>query len=211
MCRRWLATTAILHLTARGSAGCWCAATLRPASWPSTTAGRPARCRWPPWSGSPDAAGPSRNASRPPRPGRPGPASGPPLALLVPLDHPGHGRPRLPGRGRRYRPGPPPTAVRADQLDVQRGSASPRGAAHRPAGELGHRLRWSDWRRRHQARARTCHYRRQATRHERPNCGSDALPCHEDNRIMGRWPCREGPLLPGHDHGRSRRRDLMPP
>jgi len=32
----------------------------------------------------------------------------------------------------------------------------------RPAGDLGHRLRWSVWRRRHQARARTCHYRRQA-------------------------------------------------
>jgi hypothetical protein len=32
----------------------------------------------------------------------------------------------------------------------------------RPAGDLGHRLRWSTWRRRHQARARTCHYRRQA-------------------------------------------------
>ena len=32
----------------------------------------------------------------------------------------------------------------------------------RPAGDLGHRLRWSAWRRRHQARARTCHYRRQA-------------------------------------------------
>jgi hypothetical protein len=34
--------------------------------------------------------------------------------------------------------------------------------AARPAGDLGHRLRWSVWRRRHQARARTCHYRRQA-------------------------------------------------
>jgi hypothetical protein len=32
----------------------------------------------------------------------------------------------------------------------------------RPAGDLGHRLRWSVWRRRHQARARTCHYRQQA-------------------------------------------------
>jgi DDE superfamily endonuclease len=31
-----------------------------------------------------------------------------------------------------------------------------------PAGDVGHRLRWSLWRRRHQARARTCHYRRQA-------------------------------------------------
>jgi hypothetical protein len=32
----------------------------------------------------------------------------------------------------------------------------------RPTGDRGHRLRWSLWRRRHQARARTCHYRRQA-------------------------------------------------
>jgi hypothetical protein len=32
----------------------------------------------------------------------------------------------------------------------------------RPAGDLRHRWRWSVWRRRHQARARTCHYRRQA-------------------------------------------------
>ena len=31
-----------------------------------------------------------------------------------------------------------------------------------PARDIGHRLRWSLWRRRHQARARTCHYRRQA-------------------------------------------------
>jgi len=32
----------------------------------------------------------------------------------------------------------------------------------RPVTDLGHRLRWSVWRRRHQARARTYHYRRQA-------------------------------------------------
>jgi SRSO17 transposase len=32
----------------------------------------------------------------------------------------------------------------------------------RPVTDLGHRLRWSMWRRRHQARARTCHYQRQA-------------------------------------------------
>jgi SRSO17 transposase len=44
-------TTAILHLAARGSAGCWCAATSGPVSWPSTTAGHPTRSRWPPWSG----------------------------------------------------------------------------------------------------------------------------------------------------------------
>jgi hypothetical protein len=28
--------------------------------------------------------------------------------------------------------------------------------------DTSHRLRWSAWRRRHQARARACHYRRQA-------------------------------------------------
>ena len=33
----------------------------------------------------------------------------------------------------------------------------------RPAADLGHRLRWSVWRRRHQHRARTCHYQRLAT------------------------------------------------
>jgi hypothetical protein len=32
----------------------------------------------------------------------------------------------------------------------------------RPAADLGHRLRWSAWRRRQQARARACHCRRQA-------------------------------------------------
>jgi hypothetical protein len=32
----------------------------------------------------------------------------------------------------------------------------------RPTGDLDHRVRWSVWRRRHQVRARSCHYRRQA-------------------------------------------------
>jgi SRSO17 transposase len=32
----------------------------------------------------------------------------------------------------------------------------------RPRNDHGHRLRWSAWRRRHQASARACHYRRQA-------------------------------------------------
>jgi SRSO17 transposase len=31
-----------------------------------------------------------------------------------------------------------------------------------PVADTAHRLRWSTWRRRHQARARACHYRRQA-------------------------------------------------
>jgi SRSO17 transposase len=33
-----------------------------------------------------------------------------------------------------------------------------------PVADRGHRLRWSWWRRRHQARARACYYRRQANR-----------------------------------------------
>jgi hypothetical protein len=33
-----------------------------------------------------------------------------------------------------------------------------------PIAEIDHRLRWSWWRRRHQARARACNYRRQANR-----------------------------------------------
>jgi SRSO17 transposase len=38
------------------------------------------------------------------------------------------------------------------------------GLLAQPAGGRDHRLRWSTWRRRHQARARTSHYRRQAAR-----------------------------------------------
>jgi hypothetical protein len=33
-----------------------------------------------------------------------------------------------------------------------------------PARGQAHRTHWSNWRRRHQYHARTCHYRRQATR-----------------------------------------------
>jgi hypothetical protein len=32
-----------------------------------------------------------------------------------------------------------------------------------PGRDAGHSLRWSHWRRRHQHRARTCHYQRQIT------------------------------------------------
>ena len=33
-----------------------------------------------------------------------------------------------------------------------------------PARDTGYRLRWSRWRRRHQHRARACHYQRQSMR-----------------------------------------------
>jgi hypothetical protein len=45
----------------------------------------------------------------------------------------------------------------SDPLDALLG----RGA---DLGDRGDRLRWSVWRRQHPARARTCHYRRQAAR-----------------------------------------------
>jgi hypothetical protein len=90
----------------------------------------PARCSWPPSSGSLAAA--DHRGALPDRqgPGRPGSASGPPLALLVSLDHPGHGCPRRPRGARGHRPHPAPTTDRADQLDLQRGPAPVRGAAH---------------------------------------------------------------------------------
>ena len=84
------------------------------------------------------------------------------LALLVPLDHPGHARPRLPrGAAATYRARHPPPAglISLTCNEVQHLFAT---LVARPASDLGHRLRWSLWRRRHQARARTCHYQRQA-------------------------------------------------
>jgi hypothetical protein len=53
----------------------------------------------------------------------------------------------------------PPGAIELTCNEIQHLFAA---LVARPAGDLGHRLRWSAWRRRHQARARTCHYRRQA-------------------------------------------------
>ncbi|WP_392756905.1 hypothetical protein [Streptomyces sp. LN590] len=51
--------------------------------------------------------------------------------------------------------------IRADEHrdcnEIQRLFAMP---AASPNGQRDHRLRWSLWRRRHQARARDCHYRR---------------------------------------------------
>jgi SRSO17 transposase len=54
---------------------------------------------------------------------------------------------------------PPPGLVGLTCNEVQHLYAA---LVARPAADAAHRLRWSVWRRRHQARARTCHYRRQA-------------------------------------------------
>jgi DDE superfamily endonuclease len=76
--------------------------------------------RWTIEERSPDRQGPLWSGS----------ASGPSPALLVPLDHPGHGRPRRPGGARGHPPSPAPATFRADQLDLQRGPAPARDAAH---------------------------------------------------------------------------------
>jgi SRSO17 transposase len=53
----------------------------------------------------------------------------------------------------------PPGAIQLTCNEIQHLFAALVAA---PAGDPGHRLRWSWWRRRRQARARACHYRRQA-------------------------------------------------
>ena len=50
----------------------------------------------------------------------------------------------------------------ADQPDLQPAAAPVAALLARPAADPAHRLRWSLWRRRQQARA--CHYHRQANR-----------------------------------------------
>jgi hypothetical protein len=93
---------------------------------------------------SPDPAGGSGQGRRaaldhpralPDRPGpvRPGPAPGPPLALLVPLGDLGHGCPRLPGRCRPGRAWPLSHVTRADRTVLQPGQPSIRRPG-RPAG-----------------------------------------------------------------------------
>jgi hypothetical protein len=59
---------------------------------------------------------------------------------------------RLGGRRRAPAPG---------RARLPASAASPR-ALISPVYDLTHRLHWSHWRRRHQARARQCHYKQQA-------------------------------------------------
>src|SRR6266540_5337131 len=56
-------------------------------------------------------------------------------------------------------PPPPPGLIRLTCNELQHLFAA---LVIQPVADAAHRLRWSLWRRRHQARARTCHYRRQA-------------------------------------------------
>ena len=60
----------------------------------------------------------------------------------------------------RVRHPPPDGLIALSSNELQRLFAA---LVVRPLRNAPHRLRWSAWRRRHQARARTCHYQRQAT------------------------------------------------
>jgi hypothetical protein len=123
----------------------------------------PGRCPWPPWSGPPGSGGGSRRPSSLARACAAWTASTPPLDLLVSrmtlatvalaflvaaatLD-----------RGRH------PTPAGLIPLTCNELQHLFAALVIRPAADLGHRLHWSVWRRRHQHRARTCHYQRQAT------------------------------------------------
>jgi hypothetical protein len=93
---------------------------------------------------------------------RPGPAPGPPLALLVPVGDPGHAGVCVLGGGRGQRARPPPVGlIPLTCNEIQHLFATLVAA---PVAATGHWLRWSWWRRRQQAHARACHYRQQANR-----------------------------------------------
>ncbi|MEV7939959.1 transposase [Kitasatospora sp. NPDC088264] len=107
---------------------------------------------------------------------RPGPVRGPTLRGLVPAHHTRHARPRVPGHHRQ--PGTrkggterdTPDLVDLTPAEIRRLLATePR---HR-APHRSHAMRWSRWRRRHQARARRCHY----TRRGHPLAGRGGQDC----------------------------------
>jgi hypothetical protein len=92
----------------------------------------------------------------------PRPASGPPLALLVSLGDLAmlaYALLVVAAVTEHARHPAPPGVIQLTCNEIQHLFAA---LVCRPAGDHAHRLRWSWWRRRQQARARACHYRRQA-------------------------------------------------
>jgi hypothetical protein len=156
-------TLAGVTLQTPGSAGCWCAAAAPPASWPTTTAGRPAP---PPLAVLVTVAG--RRWSIEERIKTSKGLCGldahqvrrwrswyrwATLALLA------HASLVVAALTSATRHPPPLELIPLTCNELQHLVAA---LLARPAADPAHRLRWSVWRRRQQARARTCHYRRQA-------------------------------------------------
>jgi hypothetical protein len=84
------------------------------------------------------------------------------LALLVPVDHLAmlaYAFLVVVVRTKRTQHPPPPGVIALTGNEIAHLFTA---LVLRPAGDALHRLRWSWWRRRHQARARASHYRRQA-------------------------------------------------
>ena len=93
---------------------------------------------------------------------RPGPVPSPPLRRLVPARHPGHAGARLPGRHGGDRPKSPGSGLIPVTLgEVRRLLAHLTTTIPTRAAAWA----WSDWRRRHQHRARTSHYQRRQVIH----------------------------------------------
>ena len=96
---------------------------------------------------------------------RSGPTPGPDLDLLAPLDHPGScsptpswsSSPPPNDKGHQHRTGLIPLTINEFRRLFD-------AILLRPAHTLTHRLKWSQWRRRRQAQACACHYRRRAQR-----------------------------------------------
>jgi SRSO17 transposase len=146
-----------------GSAGCWCAAACAPGSWPPTPVPAPPGCRWSPCSGWPGPAGRWRRRLQ----------AGKGLCGLdshqvrrwrswyrwVTLAMLAYAFLVVAAATQRARHPPPLGLIPLTCNEVRH-----LFAALVPARvtDTSHRLRWSAWRRRHQARARACHYRRQA-------------------------------------------------
>ena len=138
----------------RASTSCWSGAPSAPASWRSIAPTHHDRQSWPHWWESPAAVGRSKKRSSPARSSPPWtntrPAPGPPgaagrcwpcsLTLLTVMAATG------------------PTRHTNDGLiTLTRNEIRRPQPLRRPVGEILHRLHWSRWRRRHQARAHACH------------------------------------------------------
>ena len=99
--------------------------------------------------------------------GRPRPVRGPLLDRLAPPRHPRHAGARLPRRaaqGRRRGTSPRPTWRPSSSRSPSRSCAACSGiSSGRTVPDIAAVLAWSRWRRRHQQRARRCHWQRRTS------------------------------------------------
>ena len=173
-----------------------------PTTWPSTSPSGRRTPRRRSWCGSAAGAGRWRRHSPRPRARWARPVRGAQLDRLAPLRDPGPARARLPGRdaprrqpgrGGRQRGGPDPGLIPLTVPEVRRLLLALAERGERRA----HRLRWSRWRRAHQAGANRCHASRRAReRAQRPAGPAAAGPPRArgaDRRRVGPAPAVAAP------------------